>query len=64
MLWGCAIVDVFVHSHVQLLIRPHFHIVLTDFYLPLVYFPARIAIKVREREFSHRLREFSFSLEE
>ena len=29
-------------------------LVLPDFYLPLVYFPARIAVEVREREFSHR----------
>ena len=36
-------------DHVQFLIRLHFHrVVLLDIlYLPLVYFPARIAVEVR-----------------
>ena len=50
-------------GHVQLLIRLHFHrVVLPDFYLPLVYFPAWIAAEAREREFSHRLSVFYFLL--
>ena len=48
-------------SHVQLLIQLHFHrVVLPDFYIPLVYFLARIAVEVREWESSHRLGGFSF----
>ena len=51
-------------GHVQLLIRLHFHIVvLPDFYLHLVYFPAWIEAEVQEREFSHRLGGFYFLLE-
>jgi len=49
----------YTYSRVLGHVHPYFFVtssslVLPDFYLPLVYFPARIAVEVREREFSHR----------